>query len=101
MKTLHTREELRQFSNALALAEQQTFCNKRWASVERERDNREPGHGTVDVHAYDTHNLLALRLSESIKTGHNVVTRQEGRRGRRESRLCFHLFPDYTHSRSS
>ena len=57
---------------ARILVEQQLFCNKRLANVARDRDDREPSRGTADVHAYDTHYLLALRLAGSVKTGHHT-----------------------------
>jgi len=42
------------------LAERRPFCNRRPANMERERDYREPSHGTAGAHAYYTHRLLAL-----------------------------------------
>ena len=57
---------------ARMLVERQLFCNKRLANVARDRDDREPSRGTADVHAYDTHYLLALRLAGSVKTGHHT-----------------------------
>jgi len=60
---------------ARMLVERQLFCNKRLkrlANVERDRDDREPSRGIADVHAYDTHYLLVLRLAGSVKTGHHT-----------------------------
>jgi len=66
------------------LAERQTFCNKRLANVERGRDNGELSCGTADVHAYNTHHLLALLPSGSVKTGQNTGTRREQAREARK-----------------
>jgi chorismate mutase-like protein len=49
------------------LAKRPTFCNKRLAIVERERDNGELSRGTADVHAYNTHHLLPLLPSWECK----------------------------------
>jgi hypothetical protein len=66
------------------LAEQPTFCNKPLAIVERERDNGELSRGTADVHTYNTHHLLALLPSGSVKTGQKAGTRREQAREARK-----------------
>jgi hypothetical protein len=65
-------------------AERQTFYNKRLADMERKRDNRESTHGTADVRVYDTHHVLTLRRSGSMKTGHNARDRREQAREARK-----------------
>ena len=42
------------------------------------------GIAVADVHAYDTHYLLALRLAGSVKTGHHTgACRKEAREARK------------------